>query len=743
MKTQLTSLGVLGAGVMLLGILQACAPTEPMLGPTVAETAPARSADTPAGELAPPPADASTSAPASPAVPSAVEAVPPSLITAETRSDQALPPARSITDLTVQRTTNRVVVLITGDGDLTYDVTMLSGNRLVIDLLNVVNTTKRQAVPVRHQFIRQIRIGAHQFPQAKVRLVLDLGRTVPYTIEKTGAQLRVTLSEQAPAVQTPQETHTATRSTPAPAEVGAGGARVPVAPPNATGEGPPPDRVGTGGAIAGPPPDRVGAGGARVPVAPSNATGEGPPPATNVARMSPRRSVPVPGRLTFLDPLTPLAQLKQDQPGELAMLGGTERFTGKRISLDFQDAEISSVLRLIANVSGLNMVVGEAVKAKVTLKLLNVPWDQALDLVLKLNNLGQIREGNILWIDTLANITKLRDDAARAKEATLKAEELVTRIIYLNYSDAAKTIDVAKSNLSPRGEIKVDSRTNSLVVRDVAENLSKVEKMVHSLDQRTPQVQIEARIVQASKAFARGLGIQWGISQIRAEGGTQGPISINLGTDQAIPVSNAAFGVFNNRYLVNLPSGATGVSIPSSTIGFAIGRFLGTTGTLDMQLSAGEALSQTKIISAPKVITLDNKPAKIEQGDQVPFQTTSLQGTQTTFVDATLSLNVTPHVIPHANTVRLEIKVTKNSIGASQGAAGPAIDKKETTTEILLRDGETTVLGGIFEEDRSDSSSGIPWFNRIPFLGWLFKNEGVRVNQTELLVFITPIIVKE
>jgi type IV pilus assembly protein PilQ len=719
MKTQLTSLGVLWAGAMLLGTLQACAPTEPMLGPTVAETAPARSADAPAGEMAPPPADASTSAPASPAVPSAVEAVPPSRITAETRSDQPLPPARSITDLTVQRTTNSVVVLITGDGDLTYDVTMLSGNRLVIDLLNVVNSTKRQAVPVRHQFIRQIRIGAHQFPQAKVRLVLDLGRTVPYTIEKTGAQLRVTLSEQAPAVQTPQETHTATRSTPAPAE------------------------VGTGGASAGPPPDRMGTGGARVPVAPSNATGDGPSPATNVARMSPRRAVPAPGRLTFLDPLTPLAQPKPDQPGDLSVLGGTGRFTGKRISLDFQDAEISSVLRLIADVSGLNMVVGEAVKAKVTLQLLNVPWDQALDLILKLNNLGQIREGDILWIDTLTNITRLRDDATRAKEATLKAEELVTRIIYLNFADAAKTVDVAKSNLSTRGEIKVDSRTNALVVRDIPDSVAKVEKIIHDLDQRTPQVQIEARIVQASKAFARGLGIQWGISQISAQGGTQGPISINLGTDQAGRTGNAAFGVFNNRYLVNLPSGATGVSIPNSTIGFAIGRFLGTTGTLDMQLSAGESLSQTKIISAPKVITLDNKPAKIEQGSQVPFQTSSLQGVQTTFVDAMLSLNVTPHVIPHANTVRLEIKVTKNSIGASQGLAGPAISKKEATTEILLKDGETTVLGGVFEENRSDATSGIPWFNRIPFFGWLFKNEGVSVNQTELLVFVTPIIIKE
>ena len=702
MKTQLTSLGVLVAGAVLLGTLQACAPTQPMMEPTVAETAPTRSAEAPARELAPPPADASKSAPEAPSVQSAGEAVPPSLIAAGTYNDKLLPPARSLTDLTVQRTKHSVVVLITGDGDLTYDVTKLSGNRLVIDLMNVVNGTKRQAVPVGHQFMRQIRIGVHQFPQAKVRLVLDLGRTVPFIIEKTGAQLRVTLSEQAQAVQAPQGTQTVIRSAPGPAEVGAGGARVPVAP--------------------------------------SNATGDGPPPATNVASVSPRRSVPVPvpERLKFLDPITSLAQPKSDQPSDIGGLGGPERFTGKRISLDFQDAEISSVLRLIADVSGLNMVVGEAVKSKVTLKLLNVPWDQALDLILKLNNLGQIREGNILWIDTLANITRLRDDAAKAKEATLKAEELVTRIIYLNYSDAAKSIDVAKSNLSPRGEIKVDSRTNALVVRDIPDSVARVERIIHDLDQRTPQVQIEARIVQANKNFARGLGIQWGISSIARGNIGSSPLTVNVGA------SGATVGTQANDFFVNLPASASGVSVPGSTIGLLVGRLMGTTGTLDLRLSAGEALGQTKVISAPKIITLDNKPAKLEQGSQVPFATTSLQGTQTTFVDATLSLNVTPHVIPHASTVRLEIKVTKNSIGTTTTAtAGPTIDKKEATTEILLRDGETTVLGGIFEETRSDTIQGVPWFNRIPFLGWLFKNEGVSVIQTELLVFVTPTIVKE
>ncbi len=314
----------------------------------------------------------------------------------------------------------------------------------------------------------------------------------------------------------------------------------------------------------------------------------------------------------------------------------------------------------------------------------------------------------------------------------------MTRIVYLNFSDAAKTVDVAKSNLSPRGEIKVDARTNALVIRDIPDNVTRAEKVIRDLDQRTPQVQIEARIVQATKAFSRGLGIQWGLNPSITRGtGENSPMTINLGAGGAFGAQTAT------DFLVNLPASGTGVTIPGTTVGLLIGKFLGTTATLDLRLSAGEALAQTKIVSAPKIITLDNKPAKIEQGSQVPFQTTSLQGTQTTFVDATLTLNVTPHVIPHANTVRLEIKATKNSIGPAVSTAGPTIDKKEATTEILLRDGETTVLGGIFEETRNDSTRGVPWFNRIPFLGWLFKDEGVSVNQTELLIFITPIIIKE
>jgi len=682
MKTQSPHLWVLLAGTLALGVGQGCAQTEALVEPTGSEPLPAAQAEAPPAERAvnvqaiqaEAPQPASEPAPAV----KAAEIATPASAPVEVTPAQPLGPAKTLTAIDIQRQDDGLVIVITGDGDLSYHVMRLGGNRLILDLPGVVNGTKRHTIPVGHLMVRQIRIGMHQLPRPELRLVLDLERAVPYTIEKNGLQLRVTLSDRVPMPGT-QEAMAPARSAPATAE-------------------------------------------------------------KPVAKNS-RRSVPVPApeRLKLLDPLPSLAQPKAGDSGDSGAPAGGERFPGKRISLDFQDAEISSVLRLIADVSGLNMVVGESVKAKVTLKLLNVPWDQALDLILKLNNLGQIREGNILWIDTLANITKLRDDAAKAKDANLKAEDLVTRIMYLNYADAAKSVDVAKSNLSTRGEIKIDSRTNSLVVRDIADNLAKVEKIVRDLDQRTPQVQIEARIVQASKAFARGLGIQWGISgmtgtrnRLSTEGGHgQGPITVNLGA------SGAAFTQASD-FLVNLPS----LVVPSSTFGLMIGKFLGTSGTLDMRLSAGESLGLSKVVSAPKIITIDNKPAKIEQGSQIPFATTSLQGTQTTFVDATLTLNVTPHVILHANTVRLEIKATKNSPGPPV-AAGTTILKKEATTEILLRDGETTVLGGIFEELRTDDMSGIPWFNRIPFLGWLFKNERVVVSQSELLIFVTPTILKD
>jgi type IV pilus assembly protein PilQ len=631
--------------------------------------------------------------------------------------------AKVLKDIEVRRQSGGVQVLLKGDGEFSYTVSKLQGNRLVVDLEDVVNGTKRRSIAVGHPLLKQIRIGTHLQPSRKVRLVFDLARPVPYTVEKLGVELQVALVSPAPMPAGLEDT---------PADT---------------------ERLRERASNGRPPVEKAALEKAELdkPVVES-------PPTERPMTERPMTERPVIERPLIEKPVprTPVIRGQELPPTKtrtnVSVLEPSEKYSGKRISLDFQDAEISSVLRLIADVSGLNMVVGEGAKAKVTLKLINVPWDQALELILKLNQLGQIREGNIIWIDSLSNIARQKDEAVRAYEATVKAEPLGTRIMYLNYADAPKTLDIIKSNLSTRGEVKVDGRTNALVVKDISENLRKIERLLRDLDRVTPQVQIEARIVQASKAFARGIGVQWGISGIASTnnngfngpccdlpGHNQGPVILNLGRTGAAFSTDATASTF----LVNLPSTATGVNIPTSAIGLTIGKFLGTTGTLDLRLSAGESLGLTKIVSAPKIITLDHKPAKIEQGSQVPFQTTSLQGTQTTFVDATLTLNVTPHVIPFAQTIRLEIKATKNSIGAAVSTAGPTIDKKEATTEVLLKDGETTVLGGIFEENRSDTVQGIPWFMRIPFLGWLFKTEGVSLTQTELLVFVTPIILKD
>jgi type IV pilus secretin PilQ/predicted competence protein len=670
--------------------------------------------------------------------------------------------AKTLKKIEVKDQPDAVSVVLTGDGDFSfYQVFRLSGNRVVIDLEDVTVNTKRRTVAVDHPLLRQIRVGSNT-SQRRVRLVMDLTRAVTYSIEKNATQLLVLLAEPGgkPAAAAPLAASTkpvkplpppldtaakvleptpsavpeasATALEPMPSTAPESSVKAPEAVPS------PPE---TASAKAPEPLSSAAAASAKRREAASRSAREGESRGTDDKPLGKRfiRPAAAPAPLLRIQDIAPQISQPSVKP-PVSVLEPGERYTGKRISLDFQDAEISSVLRLIADVSGFNMVVGEGAKAKVTLKLLNVPWDQALELILKLNQLGQIREGNIIWIDSLSNISKQKDEAVRAHESTLKAEPLGTRIMYLNYADAQKSLDIVKSTLSTRGEVKVDLRTNALVVKDIGDNLRKIEKLLRDLDRVTPQVQIEARIVQASKAFARGIGVQWGISSMNSTHvGSQGPITVNLGR------AGAAFSVDEtaSTFLVNLPSTATGVNIPTSALGLTIGRFLGTTGTLDLRLSAGESLGLTKIVSAPKIITLDHKPAKIEQGSQVPFQTTSLQGTQTTFVDATLTLNVTPHVIPFAQTIRLEIKATKNSVGAAVSQAGPTIDKKEATTEVLLRDGETTVLGGIFEENRSDSTQGMPWFNRIPFLGWLFKTEGVSLAQTELLVFVTPIILKD
>lgn len=278
--------------------------------------------------------------------------------------------------------------------------------------------------------------------------------------------------------------------------------------------------------------------------------------------------------------------------------------------------------------------------------------------------------------------------------------------------------------------------TNALIVRDTESNIGVIKQLVDGLDLEVPQVQIEARIVQADTTYSRSLGVQWGIQNVNHLAGT-GVANFKSGI----------VGPFGNQvtdFLVNLPATVGGL-VATPGVGFTIGKTDGT--LLDMRLSAGELLGLSKVIAAPKITTLDKREAKISQGESIPFQTTSLQGTQTTFVDANLELNVTPQITSRdpketGKLIMMKIRATRNAVGARSNPAGPSIDRREANTQVNIRDGETMVIGGVFIDTQSNSVLGIPYLSRVPVLGWLFKSKSESVAKQELLIFLTPNIVK-
>lgn len=439
----------------------------------------------------------------------------------------------------------------------------------------------------------------------------------------------------------------------------------------------------------------------------------------------------------------PRAQMAAEPRSPLdADEGGRPRESKRPISLDVQGGDITLVLRTFAEVSGFNIVIGEGVKAKVNMSIKNVPWDKALDMLLKMNNLGKIEEGNVIWIDTLSNIAKQQQEEAKAKESRVNAEDLVTRVLYVQNVPVQEIHRSLQQYLSPRGQVTFNTASNALIIKDTESYVVSLVELARSLDLEVPQVQIEARIVQADTSYTRSLGIQWGVSN--AQTLNSGAVANVRGQGQNS--TQDAFGGQTNQFLVNLPAVVSGLtSVPA--LGFTYGKLTGDGTLLDLRLSAGEQLGLTKVVAAPKILTLDKREAKIEQGQSVPYQTTSLQGTQTTFVDALLSLKVTPQITSRdpkeaGKQILLKLKVTRNSVGTQSSQAGPSIDKKEAETQLLVRDGETAVIGGIFQDEVSNTVTGIPWLSRIPVIGWLFKNKVERTTKNELLIFLTPTIVK-
>lgn len=410
-------------------------------------------------------------------------------------------------------------------------------------------------------------------------------------------------------------------------------------------------------------------------------------------------------------------------------------YTGQKVTLEFKDADIKNIFRVIAEVSGYNMIIDNAVSGKVTLRLVNVPWDQALDLILETNNLGMTKVGNVIRVLPLAVIKKEEDEKMASKQAKEKLEDLVTKLIPVSYAKASDLKTRLKGVMSDRGTAEVDDRTNTIILKDTQKSVDASVQLVASLDTPTPQVMIEARIVTANTNFSRDLGVQWGAGY-SADAAHGNP------TGYYFPNSYNVTGGGGGSFSLNPPT-AGGVGPNGGAIGISFGS-INNTLNLDLRLSALEKQGWGKIVSSPKIITLDNKEASIQQGFSVPYETTSASGTQTQFVDASLNLTVTPHVTADGR-LMMKIKATKNAPSDAFKSVGgvPSIDKKETTTEILVKDGDTTVIGGIYEITKGESETYTPFLGKIPVIGWLFKSKSNTETKSELLIFITPRILQD
>jgi len=405
----------------------------------------------------------------------------------------------------------------------------------------------------------------------------------------------------------------------------------------------------------------------------------------------------------------------------------------ENVNFDFQDQDIVPILRLFADISGCNLFLHPEVKGKATMKFRDVPWNQAFNTILMTFSLDKAIEGNIIRVAPSTVFTKEKEERAKSLDAQEKAEPLETKIFRISYADVAGVEAAIKSSkiLSSRGSINVDKRTSTMLVKDVASKFPEIDNLLTSLDRPTSQVLIEARIVEVNTNSEFELGIQWGINlnltnTLGSIGGLKGVPLLSTG-----PVTG-------QNYLVDFP--ATGVG-PLSGSGFTFGiidpsKSIG----LDMQLSAIETMGKLKVVSNPKILTVDNEKAKILQGKSIPVRKLTTEGTVSTeFKDITMELTVTPHITPD-NSISMGIEIKKEELDPTVPSIDgvPGTDKKEANTKVIIRDGETIVIGGMYKVTTNDSQSGVPGLMNIPILGWLFKSNKTSQSTSELLIFITP-----
>jgi type IV pilus assembly protein PilQ len=426
---------------------------------------------------------------------------------------------------------------------------------------------------------------------------------------------------------------------------------------------------------------------------------------------------------------------------EGGLMDGKE-YVGRHISLDFKEVDIADVLRLIAEVSDLNVIAGDEVKGKVTIRLVDEPWDQALDVILLTKGLGFARVGNVLRIaakDVLAQEEELRLQERRAKE---KLEDLVVKLQPVNYASVGEVSGMIKELLTERGTVNIDRRTNTLIIKDIPSVIDEATALIKAVDAMTPQVMIEAKIVEANLDYLREVGSRWGVGVQPFEDAfdTGSPFKENVGSDafKLQPVQDILGNtVAPNNIAVSNPITELATGVVNVGAFLLDDRF-----NLDLELEAAESEGEGKVISSPRVVTLDNRKASIEQGVSIPFQTFENGDAKLEFIDAVLRLDVTPHITQDKSII-MKIAVQRNAPDDSvpTPTGSPAIAKNEAETETLVRDGQTLVIGGIYVVRSADRQTRVPYLHKLPILGNAFKNNETREVRQELLLFVTPRIV--
>jgi type IV pilus assembly protein PilQ len=433
-----------------------------------------------------------------------------------------------------------------------------------------------------------------------------------------------------------------------------------------------------------------------------------------------------------------------------------KEYTGERLTLNFQDIDVRSVLQLLADTSGQNIVVSDSVSGNLTLRLQNVPWDQALDIVLRTKGLDKRRQDNVIIIGPTEELATREKAELAAHKEVQELSPTHTEFMQVNYakvSDLAKlikTTNAKESMLSPRGSLSIDERTNTLLVQDTSAKLADIRRLVQTLDVPVRQVLIEARIVIVSDTFERDLGVRFGVSAASSLTGGPNSLLAISGNNQATnsilgagvpptPTTTLPAVALDNRYQVNTPAANTNGSIGVSLLA---GSYL-----VDLELSAAQNEGKSETISSPRVITANQKQATIMQGVEIPYQESASSGATTTqFKDAVLKLKVTPLITPD-NRVILDLDVSDDSVGqqvtSATGGSVPSIDTRQIITQVLVNDGQTVVLGGILDTTKSKSANKVPFLADIPVLGYLFRSTKDINNKTELLIFITPKILRE